>query len=102
MAPKTRSTDSPHVPPLDSPDPNSHESSLVHAHDTTALVLEQIALFNVRLDAQTANVAGAAATCVADPLSRNAVTMRTTTPRVTSSPRTSHHLHHTLIPDMHI
>jgi hypothetical protein len=66
--------------------------------DTLALVLEQMALINARPDAQTANVV---ATLVADPVSRNAVTIRNAKPRVTSSPWTcSHHLHHTYLPDL--
>jgi hypothetical protein len=97
MAPIIRSTDSPPVTPADSHDPNSQESSLGHASDTLPLVLEQMALINARLDAQTADAAAAFTTIIAD-----AVTMRTTTPRVTSSPRTSHHLHRTPLPDMPI
>jgi hypothetical protein len=43
------------------------QCSLVLAHDTLATVLEQMALINARLDAQTADVAGADdATDVAD------------------------------------
>jgi hypothetical protein len=99
MAPKTRSVDSPHATPVDSPDPTSPRSSLVPARDTLALVLEQMELINARLDAQTANVTPPVAAAIA-PVSRNAVTMRTANPRVTSSPWTSaHHLHHVPLPD---
>jgi hypothetical protein len=66
MAPKTRSADSPPDTPLDSSDPSSKKSSLALALDTLALVLEQMALINARLDAQTANTAGTVATLVGD------------------------------------
>jgi hypothetical protein len=45
-----------------------------------------MALINARLDAQTATAAPAAAAVVADPLSHNAITMRTTNPRAMSCP----------------
>jgi hypothetical protein len=68
MAPKTRSADSPPVTPVDSHDPSSQQSSLVPVHDTLSLVLEEMALINARLDAQTADaIAIVAAADVADP-----------------------------------
>lgn len=62
MAPKTRSVDSPPVTRADSSDPNSQQSTLVPTPNTLALVLEQIALINARLDAHAANAAVAIAT----------------------------------------
>jgi hypothetical protein len=100
MAPKTRSADSPSITRADSLDPSSQESSLVHALDTLAVVLEQMALINARLDARTATAADAAAAPLPTPLSRSPVAMRDTTHHVTSRSRTSHHLHHTPQPDM--
>jgi hypothetical protein len=67
MAPKTRSTDSAHATLVDSLDPTSQHSSLVHVLDTLALVLEQMSLINARFDAQTANHVLAATFIVADP-----------------------------------
>jgi hypothetical protein len=55
MAPKTRYADSPHVSPHDFPDLGSKQSSVVPTHDTLAFVLEQMALINARLDAQSAD-----------------------------------------------
>jgi hypothetical protein len=58
MAPKTRSADSPLVSPPDSHDPSSQQSSLVPTlDDTLALVMEQMALINARMDAQLADAA---------------------------------------------
>jgi hypothetical protein len=60
MAPNTRSADS-LVSPHDSHDLNSQHSSVVSTPNTLALVLEQMALINARLDAQSADVAVAVA-----------------------------------------
>jgi hypothetical protein len=67
MPPKTRFADSPHVSPLDSTDLCSQHSSVVPTPDTLALVLEQLALINARMDAQSADAAdvGAAAAAFA-------------------------------------
>jgi hypothetical protein len=55
MAPKTRSDDPrPHVH-ADTADHSSQRSSLAPTLDTLALVLEQMALINSRLDAKTAD-----------------------------------------------
>jgi hypothetical protein len=59
MAPKTRFADSPHVSPPASPDPGSPQSSLIPTNATLALVLEQMAPINARLDAQSADTATA-------------------------------------------
>jgi hypothetical protein len=67
MAPKTRSADSPHVSPPDSPDLGSQHSYIVPTRDTLALVLEQMALINARLDAQSADAIVVAATVATDP-----------------------------------
>jgi hypothetical protein len=83
MAPIFRSTDSPHVTPPDSHDPSSQESSLGHASDTLPLVLEQMALINARLDAQTADAAAAFAAIIADPLCR--ATLSRCAPRPSAS-----------------
>jgi hypothetical protein len=73
MAPKTRSADSPPLAPLDSLDPSSHQSSLDPTPDTLALVLQQMALINARLDAQTVDVVVAPTTAAAaDPPCRSA------------------------------
>jgi hypothetical protein len=68
MAPKPRSADSPPLAFADSPDSSSQHSSLDPTYDTLALVLQQMALINARLDALTADVAHAAAVVVADTL----------------------------------
>jgi hypothetical protein len=70
MAPKTRSADSPSVSPLDSHDPGCQRSSLVPTHDTLALVLEQMALINARMDAQSADVVVVAAITIIGARSR--------------------------------
>jgi hypothetical protein len=59
MAPKTRSADSPPLAPAETDDLNSQQSSLAPTPDTLALVLEQMALINARLDVQTADAAAA-------------------------------------------
>jgi hypothetical protein len=90
MAPKTRFADSPHVSPLDSPDLGSQQSFVIPIPDTLALVMEQMALLNARLDAQSADVVAAAAVVaativVADPLSLRAVAMRSSNPLATDT-----------------
>jgi hypothetical protein len=66
MAPKTRFADSPHVSPPASPDLGSQQSTLDHTPDGLALVLQEMALINARLDSQSADVAAVAA-AVANP-----------------------------------
>ena len=61
MAPKTRTVESPHVSPPNSLDLGSQHSSVVPTHDPLALVLEQMALINARLDAQSAVATAAVA-----------------------------------------
>jgi hypothetical protein len=67
MAPKTCYVDSPRVSLADSLDPGSQQSSLVPTPDTLALVVQQMALINARMDAQSADVVDAAAAVAADP-----------------------------------
>jgi hypothetical protein len=68
MAPKTRSADSPLVSPPDSPNLGSQQSYVVPTPNTLALVLQQMALINACMDAQSADAGVAAAAGAADPL----------------------------------
>jgi hypothetical protein len=84
MAPKTRFSDSPLVSPHDSHDLGCQESYVVPTLDTLALVLDQMALVNARMDAQSANAVAHVAGVAVDPLSLSAVAMRILNPLATS------------------
>jgi hypothetical protein len=53
MAPKTCSADSPPLALAHTADLSSKQSSLTPTHITLTLLLEQMALINARIDAQT-------------------------------------------------
>jgi hypothetical protein len=66
MAQKTRYVDSPPDSPHASPDLGSPQSSDIPTHATLALVREQMALINARMDAKSADAAAIVA-AAADP-----------------------------------